>query len=255
MLQLVHPVLSRAVLSDPYRRRHYALVVAAAVMTLGLLLNATVAATLAAATEDNQRQQASQLFVAAPAEGSQSTVSENVTASGESAASSLSRGAAAVAAIVPTERPAREVFTVDARPPLVYPVGANAPVGSPFGQRAKACDACSTDHRGVDWNPGYGTPIVSIADGVVSDIGNPDSAYGVHLLIDHVVNGQAVTSLYAHMKSGSIAVRVGDRVRVGDQIGLVGNTGVTTAPHLHLEILVGGIAINPVPWMAANGAE
>jgi len=262
MFHLVYPALSRAAALDPLRVRHYALVASASAVALALLLSNTVPAALAAATENSQPPPASQIFVAvvdddsAPLEGS----SESATEGAMKAATEATPGATPVTdesvdAIVPIERPAREMFTVDVRPPLMYPVGANAPVGSPFGPRAKGCAACSTQHRGVDWNPGYGTSIVSIADGVVSAVGNPASAYGVHLLIDHVVNGQAVTSLYAHLQSGSIAVQVGDRVRVGDPVGLVGSTGVTTAPHLHFEIQVNGVAINPVPWMRANGAQ
>ena len=245
MLHVVHAALSRSAALDPYRLRHYLLVAAATVIALGLVLNSTITATLAAAAESDKKAPASQLFIAAP---------DLEAPSAASAVAALSAGDESAPAAA-GQSSAREAFTVDVRPPLVYPVGAGAPVGSSFGPRAKGCAACTTDHRGVDWNPGYGTPVVSIADGIVSGIGNSGAAYGVHLTIDHVVNGQAVTSLYAHMQPGSIPVSVGDRVRVGDQVGLVGSTGVVTAPHLHFEIQIGGTAINPVPWMAANGAQ
>ncbi len=234
MLHLLHPALSRAAALDPYRFRHRALVASASLVALGLLLSMGVNSALATAVESEQQLPQSQLFTAAVANAGD---------------------AVAAADTVSEPAPARETFTVDVRPPLVYPVGAGAPVGSAFGPRAAACGACSTLHYGVDWNPGYGTPVVSVADGVVSLIGDPSNSLGVHLEIDHVVNGQAVTSVYAHLQVGSILYRVGDRVRVGDQVGLVGATGVTTAPHLHFEIRVGGTAINPVPWMAANGAQ
>ncbi len=231
MLQFVHPALSRAAILDPYRFRHRALLVAALLVGGSLMVSTSVTTTIAAATESNEPTVAAQIFAAdlAPA-----TASDVASTSGADI---------------------REVFTVDVRPPLVYPVGAGAPVGSSFGARAAACEACSTQHHGVDWNPAYGTPVVSIADGVVTLIGDPSNTLGVHLEIEHVVNGQTITSVYAHLQAGSIPFAAGDRVRGGDQIGLVGSTGVTTAPHLHFELRIGGTAIDPVPWMAANGAQ
>lgn len=231
MLHFIHPALSRAAALDPYRFRHQALLVAAVVVGSSLMLSAGVNVSLAAASESNASPVGSQVF----AEGV-----EPATA----AATSLTSGAEV-----------REDFTVDVRPPLVYPVGANAPVGSSFGPRAAACEACSTQHYGVDWNPGYGTPVVAMADGVVTVIGDPSNTLGVHLEVSHIINGQPITSVYAHLQDGSIPFAVGDRVRVGDQVGLVGTTGVTTAPHLHFELRIDGIAIDPVPWMLANGAQ
>lgn len=231
MLQFVHPALSRAAALDPYRFRHQALLVSAIVVGGSLMLSTGLNATIAAATESNEQTVATQVFAADL---------EPATASVTAATSGAE---------------VREVFTVDVRPPLVYPVGVGAPVGSSFGPRAAACEACSTQHFGVDWNPGYGTPVVSIADGIVTLIGDPSNTLGVHLEIEHVVNGQTITSVYAHLQAGSIPFAAGDRVRVGDQIGLVGTTGVTTAPHLHFELRIDGVAINPVPWMLANGAQ
>jgi murein DD-endopeptidase MepM/ murein hydrolase activator NlpD len=223
MLHLLHPSLSRVALLEPYRFRHHVLVASVALVALGLLATTTVSAALAAASTSDQAVSTQQVFVAASDADSAPFV--------------------------------REAFTVDVRPPLMYPVGANAPMGSPFGPRAKGCAACSTQHTGVDWNPGSGTPVGSVADGVVSSIGNPGNGYGVHLTIDHLVDGQAVTSLYAHLQTRSIRVSVGDRVRVGDTVGLVGATGIATAPHLHFELQVRGSTVNPAAWLAARGAQ
>lgn len=117
-----------------------------------------------------------------------------------------------------------------------------------FGPRDAPCRGCSTMHRGIDLLPGAGTPIFAVADGVVS-AQQEGWSYGDHVFIDHVIDGQQVTSLYAHMRSGSSPLRPGDTVRVGDFVGLVGSTGAVTAPHLHLEIRVDGTAIDPVPWL------
>ena len=244
MLHLVHPSLSRAAALDPHRLRQQALVVSATVVALGLMLGSTVSAARAAASESAAREPRSQVFLAAP---------DAIPAPAQPDAA-----AAATATLSAATLPgpaAREPFTIDQRPPLVYPVGINAPVGSPFGLRAAPCASCPTVHNGVDWNPGYGTTVVSIADGVVSMIGNPGAALGTHLEIEHIVDGQLVTSVYAHLVAGSIPVQLGDRVRVGDPVGLVGATGVVTAPHLHFELRVDGVTINPVPWMRANGAQ
>ncbi len=146
-------------------------------------------------------------------------------------------------------------YTVDVRPALMYPVGAGAPLGSSFGPRSAPCASCSSNHTGIDWNPGRGFPIVAIADGVVSNIGPAGSSLGVWVAIDHVVNGQAVTSIYGHMERGSLVHSIGQEVRVGDQVGSVGSTGVVTAPHLHFELHIGGRAVNPAPWLVANGAQ
>lgn len=260
MLHLVHPALSRAAALDPYRFRHYALVASASAVALALLFSNGVSSALAMAEDaELQTQPVAQQFIPAPA-GSAPEVT--LTAPAEPVAASLS--AAELAAVDPgaeaveppvSDSAARLDFTIDVRPPLVYPVGAGAPVGSSFGPRDQACGACSTMHQGVDWNPGRGTPIVAIADGVVSKIGAPGSTLGVYLTIDHVIGGQRITSVYGHMEAGSMPYQVGDVVRVGDPVGRVGSTGVTTAPHLHFELRIGGTAINPVPWMIANGAQ
>ncbi|OYX56249.1 MAG: hypothetical protein B7Y93_04045 [Micrococcales bacterium 32-70-13] len=213
MLHLVHPSLSRAAALDPHRLRQQALVVSATVVALGLMLNGTVSATLAAASDNAAVEPRSQVFIAAP---------EAATAPAQLVAAASA--AATLSATAPVGPAAREPFTIDQRPPLVYP-------------------------------PGYGTTVVSMADGVVTLIGNPGSALGTHLEIEHVIDGQVVTSVYAHLVAGSIPLQVGDRVRVGDPVGLVGATGAVTGAHLHFELRVDGATINPVPWLQAYGAQ
>ncbi len=222
MFHLLHPSLSRAAALDPYRLQHRVLVGAAALVAASALLINAVPAAIAVASETNEPAPATQLIAATSVEAPALDVTE---------------------------------YTVDVRPPLVYPVGANAPVGSGFGPRDAACGACSTMHTGIDWNPGRGFPIVAIADGVVSKVVTSGSTLGVYVIIDHVINGQEVSSVYGHMENGSLTLQVGQEVRGGDQVGTVGSTGVTTAPHLHFELRINGNAINPAPWLAANGAQ
>ena len=150
----------------------------------------------------------------------------------------------------------REEITMDVRPPIMYPVGDFA-VSSGFGLREAACGACSTNHRGVDWALSYGTEIRAMADGVVTEVGTPAGiagSLGYWMTIEHVVNGQRVVSLYAHLIEDSNPYQVGDDVRGGDVIGLLGSTGVTTAPNLHFELELDGVKISPLPWLRANRA-
>jgi len=137
-------------------------------------------------------------------------------------------------------------------------VQAPAPAGtgilSAFGNRAVSCGGCSSFHSGADFALGAGTPVLAIADGVVSEVG-PDGSLGTYVKVEHVIDGQTVTSTYAHMISGSMPFVIGDVVDRGTQLGQVGSTGSATAPHLHFEIRLGGpfgTAVNPLPWLKAH---
>jgi murein DD-endopeptidase MepM/ murein hydrolase activator NlpD len=103
-------------------------------------------------------------------------------------------------------------------------------------------------HDGLDMNPGLGTPITAIAAGVVSVSVDDPGGLGTHIVIDHVIDGEKVSSVYGHMLLGSRTLKVGDRVKVGDQVGLVGSTGASTGPHLHYGIYVNGVAVDPYAW-------
>ena len=130
-----------------------------------------------------------------------------------------------------------------------WPVPSMTTMSSDFGYRS--CSGCSSDHQGIDLNPGDGFPVLSVADGVVVT-SEFSGALGAHVIVEHEINGQIVQSLYAHMQGDSLAVSVGDRVAVGQQVGRVGNTGQSTGPHLHFGVLIGGQAIDPVPWLQEN---
>lgn len=120
-----------------------------------------------------------------------------------------------------------------------FPVGTI--ISDYYGGRVSPCSGCSSDHKGVDFTPGEGTPIGSIADGrVVSVTPGDNGGLGVHVIVEHVIDGVVYQSVYAHMLVGSIAVQVGDTVSVGDELGKVGNTGSSTGAHLHLEVHQGG---------------
>lgn len=113
------------------------------------------------------------------------------------------------------------------------------------------CFGCRDgSHNGTDFVPGGGTPIVSIAKGVVVQAGM-NGCYGNSVTIAHTINGTYVESLYGHMGS-SPSVYVGQVVDVGTYLGPVGTTGCSTGNHLHLEIRVNGGLVDPVPWLQAN---
>jgi murein DD-endopeptidase MepM/ murein hydrolase activator NlpD len=143
-----------------------------------------------------------------------------------------------------------DTFTNNPNSPIQWPFTRGVPISSGFGPRVAPCAGCSSYHDGIDMTPGIGTPIQAIADGIVTQVGNPSGELGVYAIVDHTINGQKVRSVYAHMLGGSLAVKAGDRVKVTDLIGLVGDTGQSTGPHLHLGIFLDGTqAIDPFAWL------
>jgi murein DD-endopeptidase MepM/ murein hydrolase activator NlpD len=134
-----------------------------------------------------------------------------------------------------------------------WPFAVGVHVGDRFGYRD--CAGCSSNHGGQDFNPGLGAEIQSIADGVVTLAEDGEGSLGVHMMIEHEINGDTITSVYAHMQHGTMLYSVGDIVKAGDVIGNTGNTGMSTGPHLHFEIRLGGIngtKVDPLDWLYAN---
>ncbi|MCU1417515.1 MAG: family metallopeptidase [Schumannella sp.] len=135
--------------------------------------------------------------------------------------------------------------------PFPYPV----PISSGFGERNAPCRGCSSMHMGVDFTPGGGAPIYAIASGTVTTHDDDAGGFGNHVIIDHgdlLGNGSDIETLYAHMQHGSVALKVGDHIEVGDFIGLVGMTGTATGNHLHFEVHVNGVQIDPFAWLQKN---
>jgi murein DD-endopeptidase MepM/ murein hydrolase activator NlpD len=107
-------------------------------------------------------------------------------------------------------------------------------------------------HQGVDLLAPAMTPLYATAAGVVSVSQESYGGYGVAISIDHVIGGQQVNSLYAHMTYGSRQVQVGQYVEAGQLIGFVGSTGSSTANHVHFEIHINGGVVDPYAWLQAN---
>ncbi|WP_309615573.1 M23 family metallopeptidase [Salinibacterium sp.] len=146
--------------------------------------------------------------------------------------------------------PTRDGFAMSTFSVVQWPVPASAPISSGFGLRE--CDGCSTDHTGTDFNPGAGYPIQAISAGIVTEAGWDSTGYGNRVVVQHVIDGTVVSSLYAHLQDDSIAVSIGDTVARGQLLGLVGSTGQSTGAHLHLSIIVGGEMIDPYPWLVEH---
>ncbi|TWX40121.1 M23 family metallopeptidase [Frigoribacterium sp. ACAM 257] len=144
-------------------------------------------------------------------------------------------------------------FSNDVAGTVQWPFATGVPISSGFGARhVSNCGFCSTFHNGLDFVPGAGSPIQAIADGTVSAVTGPGGAFGNHVEIEHVINGQKVVSTYSHMQTGSVQVSVGQTVTVGQLVGKVGSTGNSTGAHLHFEIHLGGVPVDPYPWLTAN---
>lgn len=114
-------------------------------------------------------------------------------------------------------------------------------ISSGFGGRRHPVLGIFRRHQGTDYAASSGTPVRSIGDGVVISAG-VRGGYGNLIDVRHV-NG--IVTRYAHLRGFARGVRAGTRVAMGETIGYVGQTGLATGPHLHFEVLVGGVARNP----------
>jgi murein DD-endopeptidase MepM/ murein hydrolase activator NlpD len=103
-------------------------------------------------------------------------------------------------------------------------------------------------HGGIDIANSIGTPILAASDGVVIDAG-PTAGYGVWVKLRH---SDGTVTLYGHLSA--VLVNIGERVYAGDQIAKMGNTGYSTGPHLHFEVLLNGTdRVDPVGWLSKRG--
>ncbi len=129
--------------------------------------------------------------------------------------------------------------------PAIQPVANKQLIAlaSGFGLRIHPIYKVKKMHTGIDFAAAIGTPIYATADGVIDKLDVSFSGYGKMLEIDH---GFGYRTRYAHMHG--FAVRQGQKVKRGDLIGYVGDTGLSTAPHLHYEVFVNGIHANPVHY-------
>ncbi len=129
--------------------------------------------------------------------------------------------------------------------PAIQPIPKKATVvlASGFGIRIHPIYKVRKMHSGIDFAAPIGTPIYAAADGVIDNIEVSFTGYGKKVEIDH---GFGYRTRYAHMHG--FAVRNGQRVKRGELIGFVGDTGLSTAPHLHYEVFINGAQVNPIHY-------
>jgi murein DD-endopeptidase MepM/ murein hydrolase activator NlpD len=116
-------------------------------------------------------------------------------------------------------------------------------IGSGFGYRTHPITGSRRMHTGVDMHASSGEPIHSCRAGVVVSAGW-NGGYGNAVVIDH---GDGMATLYAHQSR--IAAHVGQLIHTGEVLGYVGSTGMSTGPHLHFEVRIGGNPVDPVPYL------
>lgn len=144
-------------------------------------------------------------------------------------------------------------FTNNPTSAIQWPFPVGVPISDGFGPRESPGGIGSTNHKGVDFTPGQGTPVNAVAAGVVRLVQETDQGgLGVYVVIDHVIDGVNVSSWYGHMLTGSPVVTEGQVVVPGQQLGNVGNTGVSTGAHTHLEIHVENTPVDPYAWISAR---
>jgi murein DD-endopeptidase MepM/ murein hydrolase activator NlpD len=125
--------------------------------------------------------------------------------------------------------------------PTRWPV--RGPVNSEFGTRQSPWTKATEFHAGMDIRAERGTPVHAPAAGTVNFAGS-HGEYGLTIVLDH---GNDIRSIYGHLSK--LAVSTGQRVERGIEIGQTGNTGRSSGPHLHYEILVKGQAVNPRAYL------
>ncbi|MBT2502800.1 M23 family metallopeptidase [Curtobacterium sp. ISL-83] len=131
---------------------------------------------------------------------------------------------------------------------VVRPVAGDVPTAGGFGSRwVRGCGACSTNHQGLDFAARWGSPVVASMDGRVAAAGVL-GGYGNQVLLQHPDGSR---TRYGHLSR--IDVRAGQTVAVGQVLGAVGNTGVSTGAHLHFEVIVSGVPRDPAVWLRARG--
>jgi len=122
-------------------------------------------------------------------------------------------------------------------------------VTSEFGMRRDPFTRRRTFHAGIDLAGNIGDPVYAAADGKVVESGR-DRTQGNYIVIDH---GRGIKTRYLHLNKRHVSA--GDKVQKGQRIGDLGNTGRSTGPHLHYEVLVNGKQVDPWPYIKTARKE
>jgi murein DD-endopeptidase MepM/ murein hydrolase activator NlpD len=127
--------------------------------------------------------------------------------------------------------------------PTLWPVSGTRSISSEFGQRRSPWTRRIQHHRGVDIRGPYGEPILAAASGRVT-YASRDPGYGNLVVINH---GSGIYTWYGHL--ARISVEKGAQVKRGQRLGKLGSTGRATGPHLHFEVRVNGIPVDPQRYL------
>ncbi len=127
---------------------------------------------------------------------------------------------------------------------LDFPLNTPMQINSPFGPRVAPVGGVSNFHNGLDLQAACGVNVDAAAEGTVKSAGWDNTGYGNRVVVDH---GNGLETTYNHMSS--VAVKVGDKVSRGQQVGSAGTTGASTGCHLHFEVQVNGETIDPLKWL------
>jgi murein DD-endopeptidase MepM/ murein hydrolase activator NlpD len=131
--------------------------------------------------------------------------------------------------------------------PTLWPVEGR--IVSSFGERNDPFSGEGAFHRGVDISAAFGERIIAPADGVVEFAGFRNG-YGRTVILNH---GHGISTLYGHMSG--FAVLEGQRIERGDTIGYVGSSGRSTGPHVHYEVHINDIPVNPYKYLRNTWAQ
>jgi murein DD-endopeptidase MepM/ murein hydrolase activator NlpD len=165
--------------------------------------------------------------------------------------------------VIPIPGSAAAAPEAQVTPTAVPPVAANSVASAPQGEvrsasrvrnpgarlQWPALGGISTffgeeGHSGLDIMGFTGQPVTAAAAGVVTVAMESDGPYGWRVDVDH---GSGITTVYGHLSE--FTVKVGDQVRAGQRIGSIGNTGLSTGPHLHFEVRTGGVTVDPLDYL------
>jgi murein DD-endopeptidase MepM/ murein hydrolase activator NlpD len=130
--------------------------------------------------------------------------------------------------------------------PMRMPVTGSVDMSSPFGVRTDPFNGHAAMHTGIDLRGDKGEPVHATARGKVTHAGW-EGGYGKMVEIDH---GNGISTRYGHLSE--IDVKVGQTVRIGQTVGLIGSTGRSTGPHLHYETRLNNEAVNPQKFLQAG---
>lgn len=137
------------------------------------------------------------------------------------------------------------VYTQEGATPRGPPI-AKGWMSSPFGERVDPISGKKAWHEGMDFAGANGSDVIAVANGIVVFAGRRDG-YGLMVEISH---GKNLRTRYGHHQE--LLVRVGQSVKRGDVIGLMGSSGRSTGPHVHFEVLKSGKPVNPARYVSAR---